>query len=71
MKATFIKTLALSLLAVVTLGLSACKGDDTPNVPPPPFSLYIWRNRSRHDQAEHGAPTWETGLPLRALVRQV
>ena len=36
MKATFIKTLALSLLAVVTLGLSACKGDDTPNVPPPP-----------------------------------
>ena len=34
MKATFIKTLALSLLAVVTLGLSACKGDDTPNVPP-------------------------------------
>ena len=36
MKATFIKTLALSLLAVVTLGLSACKGDDTPNVPPTP-----------------------------------
>jgi len=36
MKATFIKTLALGLLAVVTLGLSACKGDDTPNVPPTP-----------------------------------